>query len=68
MCIAICSGGTHSRTRRTCANVAVRSITIDDVVYVIDSGKHKEKTYNAADKVWLVRCGECRRACLCSTM
>lgn len=28
-------------------DIAETSITIDDVIYVVDAGKHKEKRYNA---------------------
>lgn len=32
-------------------DIAETSITIDDVIYVVDVGKHKEMRYNA-QKVW----------------
>lgn len=32
-------------------NIAETSITIDDVVYVINAGNAKEKRYDAANKV-----------------
>ncbi|KAJ8476961.1 hypothetical protein OPV22_020688 [Ensete ventricosum] len=32
-------------------DVAETSITIDDVIYVVDAGKHKEKRYNAQKKM-----------------
>ena len=32
-------------------NIAESSITIDDVVYVVDGGKHKEKSYDAENKI-----------------
>ena len=33
-------------------NIAETSITIDDVVYVINAGNEKEHMYDAANKVW----------------
>ena len=33
-------------------NIAETSITIDDVVYVINAGNEKEQMYDAANKVW----------------
>jgi ATP-dependent RNA helicase DHX36 len=36
-------------------NIAETSLTIDDVVYVIDSGRFKEKTYDAATNVACLR-------------
>jgi ATP-dependent RNA helicase DHX36 len=32
-------------------NIAESSLTIDDVVFVLDSGKYKEKTYDAENKI-----------------
>ena len=32
-------------------NIAESSVTIPDVVYVIDTGKHKEKTYDAENRI-----------------
>ncbi len=33
-------------------NIAEASVTIDDVVYVIDTGVRKERSYDAGDSIW----------------
>jgi ATP-dependent RNA helicase DHX36 len=38
-------------------NIAETAITIDDVVYVIDSGKVKEKSYDPFTNVSTLQCG-----------
>lgn len=36
-------------------NIAETSVTIDDVVYVVDSGKMKEKQYDASRNLTTMR-------------
>ncbi|XP_026676469.1 3'-5' RNA helicase YTHDC2-like [Diaphorina citri] len=44
-------------------NIAETSITINDVVYVIDCGKHKEKTYNSLSGVTSLQSVWVSKAC-----
>lgn len=44
-------------------NIAETSLTIDDVVYVIDSGKVKEKSFDAISGVCMLRCNWISQAC-----
>lgn len=44
-------------------NIAETSITINDVVYVIDCGKHKEKTYNSISGVTCLQSVWISKAC-----
>ncbi|KAG8307676.1 3'-5' RNA helicase ythdc2 [Homalodisca vitripennis] len=44
-------------------NIAETSITIDDVMYVIDSGKVREKSYNAVTNVYTQKCEWISQAC-----
>uniref|UniRef100_A0A8D8YRQ8 Probable ATP-dependent RNA helicase YTHDC2 n=1 Tax=Cacopsylla melanoneura TaxID=428564 RepID=A0A8D8YRQ8_9HEMI len=44
-------------------NIAETSITINDVVYVIDCGKHKEKTYNSISGVTSLQSVWISKAC-----
>ena len=44
-------------------NIAETSITIDDVVYVIDSGKVKEKSFDAISGVCMLHCNWISQAC-----
>jgi HrpA-like RNA helicase len=59
---------TGTRKVVVATNIAETSITIDDVVYVIDAGKHKHKTYDASANVacllpaWISRASARQRA------
>ncbi|XP_066603297.1 3'-5' RNA helicase YTHDC2-like [Prorops nasuta] len=44
-------------------NIAETSITVDDVVYVIDSGKVKEKSFDAISGICMLRCNWISQAC-----
>ncbi|XP_015596401.1 probable ATP-dependent RNA helicase YTHDC2 [Cephus cinctus] len=44
-------------------NIAETSITVDDVVYVIDSGKVKEKSFDALSNVCMLRSNWISQAC-----
>uniref|UniRef100_A0A1B6M6V0 RNA helicase n=1 Tax=Graphocephala atropunctata TaxID=36148 RepID=A0A1B6M6V0_9HEMI len=44
-------------------NIAETSITIDDVMYVIDSGKVREKSYNVVTNVYTQKCEWISQAC-----
>lgn len=45
-------------------NIAETSITIDDVVFVVDAGKVKEKSYNAISGVCMLRSTWISKACV----
>lgn len=49
VCIKICC--LHCRKVVLATNIAETSITINDIVYVINGGKAKEKTYDALNKI-----------------
>jgi HrpA-like RNA helicase len=50
-------------------NVAETSITIPDVVYVVDGGRHKQRTYDAVNKLsvlssaWVSKASAEQRKC-----
>ncbi len=47
VCVCVCVCLTHAGTRKIvlATNIAETSLTIEDVVYVVDTGRHKERRY-----------------------